>query len=190
MHSIMFVTGNNEKFDHAVQLCSEYGISLEQARFDIDEIQGEDAARIIDDKATKAYGLAKQPVIVSDDSWSIPGLNGFPGAYMKSMDHWFTAEDFLRLTTHLKDRRVILHQWLAYKNGTETTLFKQYIEGTLITQVRGVYGNPAQKIISFPIDNGLTISEVYDRGNGTSPHRTRALSGAWIDFCTWYKQQP
>lgn len=189
MHKILFATGNKEKFNHAVLLCKEFGIELEQAALDIDEIQEEDSELIVRDKAQKAFALVGKPVIVSDDSWSILGLNGFPGAYMKSMDHWFSSEDFLRLTSTLSDRRIVLSRWLTYQDASQTMVFKQDITGNLTKEVRGTYGRPAQKIITFPIDNGLTIAEVYDQGSGTSPERTRALSTAWIDFSNWLNKQ-
>ena len=96
MNKIFFVTGNAEKMLIAQTVCSSSGINVEQVIIEIDEIQGEDPMIIVQDKARRAYeGLAK-PIVVSDDSWDIPALNGFPGPYMKSMNKWFKSEDFLR----------------------------------------------------------------------------------------------
>lgn len=78
-HHLIFSTGNPEKFAIGSQTCRGYGIELSQNSLEIDEIQGEDAERIVRDKADKAYSLIGEPVIVSDDSWEIPGLGGFPG---------------------------------------------------------------------------------------------------------------
>lgn len=185
MQSIIFSTGNSEKFDIARKACKSAGIDLLQSVLDIPEIQGEDPELIIRDKAQKAFDLLSKPVVVSDDSWNIPGLNGFPGAYMKSIDHWFTTEDFLNLTRPLKDRRIILIQMLAYQDGTQQHVFRKEYVGTIVTEARGNYGKPVQKVISMPGDNSLTVAEVYDR---KEIEAERPVSASWHQFIQWYQE--
>lgn len=182
-------TGNSMKFGIGKTICAEYGIELIQSPVDIDEIQGEDPEKIITRKAQDAYEALDKPVVVSDDSWAIPGLNGFPGAYMKSVNHWFTPEDFVNLTKGLKDRRVFLQQYLAYCDGTNTTVFNHDIPGTLLTEARGKSGDPAFKIVALDKDNGLTIAEVYDQGKEHEPSRLFDRNDAWHGFGEWYREQ-
>ncbi len=186
MSSVIFASGNAEKFQIAHAVCEPLGITLIQKRFDIDEIQGEDSEVIVRDKVQRAFELAKAPVIVSDDSWNIPGLNGFPGPYMKSMDHWFTPEDFLNLTRALKDRRIILTQHLAYRDNSIEKVFRKKYVGTLLTEARGAYGKPLHKIVTMPGDNGLSIAEAYDRG---TVRADRDVAAGWRELVAWYKQE-
>ena len=79
MHSVYFATTNKEKLLIAQTVCSQFDIEVFQANADIDEIQGEDPGPIVKDKARRAYELLLKPIVVSDDSWAIPALNGFPG---------------------------------------------------------------------------------------------------------------
>jgi len=189
MTSIFFATGNSEKFAIAEVLCKNAHLSLLQLTGESHEIQGEDPELIIRDKAQKKFELAgSKPVIVSDDSWDIPGLNGFPGAYMKSMDHWFTPQNFIDLTRNLKDRRILLHQYLAYKDESTEQIFHVTIPAKLITEARGNYGNPAQKIIMLDSDNGLTIAEVYDQGREHHPSRFSDSENVWQLFLDWHAQ--
>jgi non-canonical purine NTP pyrophosphatase (RdgB/HAM1 family) len=185
MRSIIFSTGNSQKFKIAQAVCAQRGLELTQNTFDIDEIQGEDAEVIIRDKAQKAYELVKQPVIVSDDSWNIPGLNGFPGAYMKYMDHWLRPEDFINLTRSLEDRRIILIQMLAYQDKSHQQVFRKEYTATLLTEVRGTQGKPLQKVVTMPRDNGLSIAEAYEAG---VVHAERDAAAGWNDVIDWLEQ--
>jgi XTP/dITP diphosphohydrolase len=186
MNQLIFSTGNEAKFSTASQVCAQYGIELIQSHSDIDEIQNEDAQLIVLDKGRKAFALAGQPVIVSDDSWVMPGLNGFPGPYMKSMNEWFTAEDFIRLTAHLSDKRAYLVQYLAFHDVNQEKVFTQKQEGIVLDEPRGSYGPASYKVISMVGDNDLSISEVHSR-DATLTDRSAGI--VWHEFAAWYQQQ-
>src|ERR1700733_12593651 len=98
MKRLLFSTSNDDKFQTAQHTCQQYGIEMVQETADIVEIQSEDPEAVALDKAGKAFEHFKQPVVITDDSWGFLGLGGFPGVYMHSMNHWFSAEDFLHLT--------------------------------------------------------------------------------------------
>ncbi len=183
MLSLHFATGNVEKFEIAQAACKPFGVMLEQAKLDINEIQSEDSEVIIRDKAQRAFAVLKQPVIVSDDSWNIPALRGFPGPYAKSIDHWFTPEDFLNLTRPLQDRRIILVQLLAYQDEHTQKVFRKEYEGALLTEARGSYGRPLQKVLTMPRDNGLSVAEAYDRG---AVRAEREVAAGWQEFARWF----
>lgn len=185
MKKLVFCSGNVEKFSNARLVCEQYGIELEQAKLSIDEIQSEDGDKIIADKLDKAYAILKKPVIVSDDSWEISGLNGFPGPYMKSINHWFTPEDFLRLTLPLENRCVYLVQRLGFKNGNVSKIFTRKTKGTILKEIRGKYGVTSHKLISMDGDNGLTIAEIYEKGLDKAE---REISENWHEFIDWYSK--
>ena len=185
MTSLIFATGNTEKFEIAQAVCIALDLTLIQRKLSVDEIQGEDSELIIRDKAKKAFGILKQPVVVSDDSWNIPGLHGFPGPYMKSMDHWLTPQDFLNLTKPLQDRRIILVQLLAYQDADRQQVFRQEHTATLLTEARGTYGMPLQKIVAMPGDDGLSIAEAYDRG---TVRADRDVAAGWRDLAHWVRK--
>ena len=186
MRELFFVTGNTEKFHIAQATCQPLGVALEHVTLDIDEIQGEDSELIIRDKAAKAFSELGRPVVVSDDSWNIPGLRGFPGPYMKSIDHWFTPEDFLNLTRPLQDRRIILIQILAYQDARQQKVFQVEHEATLLSDARGNYGNSLHKVVAMPGDDGLSIAEAYDRG---TVHAERDVAAGWRELASWCLEQ-
>lgn len=187
MLQVICATSNSLKFGTGKAICAKYGVELVQAAADIDEIQGEDPKKIVARKAQDAYAILQKPVVVSDDSWAISGLHGFPGPYMKSMNQWFAPDDFIRLTKDLTDRRIVLQKYLAYCDGTETILFNDDIAGVLTTEARGRSGDAAFKVVVLESDNGLTISEVYDHGKEHEPSRLLGREDPWGEFAKWYK---
>lgn len=182
MRTLLFCTGNHEKFLNAAHAARKYDIKLEQRELTIDEIQSEDAEAIVRDKLQKAYELVRQPVVVTDDSWEIPALNGFPGPYMKSINHWLSPEDYLRLTKPLADRRIFLIQRVGFTDGATTKILTAKTGGTLLTDIKGDYGLANHKLVSMDGDSGLSIAEIYDQGldNGE-----RAAVKVWHELLEW-----
>jgi len=190
MKPISFATGNVEKIAMAKTICEEVGISIEPIQIEIDEIQGEDPELIIRDKAIKAYEVAKRPVIVSDDSWSFNALNGFPGAYMKSINEWFEPEDFLNLMKDKTDRGVVYKQYLAYMDDSQIKIFKNEMPGVLIDQPRGVNKkSPNMTVIVLDADNGKTVAEVFEQGRDIIAERYKNTKDAWHMYAEWYKNE-
>jgi len=185
MHTLYFATGNKEKFAIAQAACRSYGVELIQQPLNIPEIQGEDPKTIVADKAARAFDVLGKPVIVSDDSWSVPALHGFPGAYMKSIDHWFSPQDFINLMQPYTDRRIILIGMLAYQDSQTHQTFRRDYTGQVLREPRGTYGRPIQKVIAMPGDNGLSVAEAYDHGANPSD---REVADTWVLFMDWYNQ--
>ncbi len=184
MAQILFITGNPHKVRAAQHILHTFGATVENRELDIPEIQSSDAEAIALDKAEKAYALVNQPLIVNDDSWIIPGLGGFPGPYMKDVNKWFTAQDFLRLTLPLTDRRVFLRQHIVFKDAQQTHLIKVDIEGVLLTEIKGQAENPNDMIISFN-DQGISNAEARAQGLPVIAHRNTA----WHELGRWLQTQ-
>ena len=190
MPSIYFATTNPDKLLIARTVCESVGIDVKQAVLDIDEIQGEDSLKILRDKAVKAYGQLGRPLVVSDDSWSIPALNGFPGLYMKSINAWFQPQDMLRLMDSIPDRTIQLNQYLAYIDGRKTKVFDNIISGRIADGVRGRKGNaPMMAVIELNGDGGKTLAEVYANGRDNLVDRHLKRPDVWHNFVSWYKNR-
>lgn len=180
--NLLCATGNIQKFALGQRAFARRDITLEQVSIEIDEIQGEDSEVILYDKAKKAFAIIGQPVLVSDDSWSIPALNGFPGPYMKSMNHWLSPEDFINLMQGKEDRTIYLEQRLAYIDDTEIVTFNKKIQGTIVEKPRGNSGPPIMRVVELE-DDGMTIAELYDNGIANKHGLKR---DAWSDAAIWY----
>lgn len=187
MKTVCFATSNKEKMIIAQTVCSQFNINVVQASIDIDEIQSEDPLNIIHDKVRRAFEVLSIPVVVSDDSWDIPALNGFPGPYIKSINQWFHADDFLRLMKGVKDRTIILHQLLAYYDGNTMKVFSNDIHGKVINESRGKNDrSPNMSVIVLEHDNGKSIAEVFEQGEKVVNDRYMTRPDAWHEFVEWY----
>ena len=189
MRSVCFATSNPEKLYVAQTVCKSAGIVLERARLDIDEIQAEDPVLIVQDKSRRAYAQLGKPVVVSDDSWDIPALNGFPGPYMKSINHWFKPEDLLRLMHGVKDRTIILCQYLAYTDGKMVKVVTNRIMGQITLEARGRNDrSPSMSVIVLDLDGDRTLAEVFASNATDLDARYWQYPDVWHGFVEWYKK--
>lgn len=188
MKTIYFATTNQDKILIAKTICKTVGLEVKPIKLEIDEIQGEDPELIVRHKALQAFNQLEMPVVVSDDSWCIPALNGFPGAYMKSINYWFKPEDFLSLMKGKKDRRISLIQFLAYTDGNTTEVFSNEIKGQIIDEVRGKNEkSPNTTVIVLDSDNGKTIAEALEQSEEAVVARYKNRPDVWHKFVMWHK---
>lgn len=186
MKRILFSTGNAEKFAMGQITCKKYDIELVQSVLDIDEVQSDDVEYVARRKAETAFSLLKQPVVISDDAWEIPGLNGFPGTYAKNVNDWFSADDWIRLTRELENRETSIVQTLIYQDEHMQQFFIRRTTGVLLKEPRGANGRSIQKIVSLEPDQTTSISEVIGNGTYYSGEGTLAV---WHDFAQWFKDK-
>ena len=181
---ITFITDNPHKLEEAKSVLKNYEIVVESLQFDIDEIQHYNPLEITKSKVRAAYEKAGQPVVVNDSSWEIPALGGFPGGYMKDVVNWFTAEDFLALMKDKNDRRIILHDVVAYFDGEQLKLFISDQTGVFINQSRGK-GTSMNQVVSMEDSGGLTIAEEFAlRHDGAEINPSHFQH--WQKFGEWF----
>jgi inosine/xanthosine triphosphate pyrophosphatase family protein len=185
MPDLTFVTGNPLKFAIASSAFAGSGVRLVQQNLEIDEIQSENSEYIVRKKAEAAFTQLGRPVVANDDSWSLLGLHGFPGPYLKSMNHWFAPEDWYHLTASLKDRRIELKQLVAYHDGNDTHIFTNVIPGLLLAEPRGTSPHSSQTIMTLEGDDGLSIAEALNRD--AEHYSKRPAAKVWQEFASWYK---
>jgi XTP/dITP diphosphohydrolase len=181
MKTILFATGNKLKLGEARLGCGLFDIKVEQIKLDIDEIQSRDPLKISKNKAEKAYSLVKKPLVVTDSFWQFYGLNGFPGAYMKDVNFWFTSNDFLSLLKDKKDKRISLTESISYIDSKIFKVFSKEFWGKVVETPRGT-GNAMENIAEF---DGFTLGERRNqRGYSHKPEEY-----IWYDFAEWYSKK-
>lgn len=137
MKTIVFATGNSRKIQEATTALAPFAIELESKSLDMDEIQHSNPAEITKAKARAAYEVVHQPVVVSDTSWSVPALGGFPGGYMKDIAAWLSEDDWLAMMARHDDRTIYCHEHVAYFDGEELEHFESTYKGYFATEARG-----------------------------------------------------
>lgn len=160
MHSLAFVTGNELKFEVAVRALQNSDISLERVSLDVPEIQSTRVEEIADWSAVWAGRQLNRPVAVTDAGYSFEALNGFPGPFIKYVNQWFSASDYLHLMQGKSNRRVIIQDCLAYcLPGTKPVLFNHRYQGELATKAGRPGATPIDQVF-IPEGFSNPISEI------------------------------
>lgn len=179
--SIVFVTGNNRKVGEARQSCDLFNIEVVQKTVAIDEIQNSIAQKISEHKAKMAFAELKVPLVVTDTFWSIPALNGFPGAYMKEVTEWFKPQDFINLMADKTDKRIMFSENIVYIDEGQVKHFSKEFWGTIVSP-RGV-GLSIEEVSEF---EGSTLGERREQGG----YSHKPEDYVWYDFAKWYSERP
>ena len=181
---VLFATNNERKIIEASDTLVDYGIVVQPTPLHIDEIQHADSAEIAKAKARAAYATIRKPVVVSDTSWSIPSLGGFPGGYMKDVSAWLSAEDWLALMARHTDRTIYCHEHIAYSDGQTLNHFVTTYRGVIAPEARG-RERGAESIERVAILYGdKTMAEYLEEGAIASAGE---ILDHWKQFGAWYK---
>lgn len=178
MLPLPYVTTNRDKFAKAVANLEQFGITLVHEPHELSELQSFSGEEIVRDKAQQAYERTGGPVLVNDDTWSIPALRGFPSTSMKVCNHFLQAEDWLRLMSGVTDRRIFLNSHYAFHNGKTIQTFMGQDEMYFLDQARGVHVQaPCLEVVAWA---GSENSVAEDIAAGAWAERQNI--GFWKEF--------
>lgn len=164
MKQIIFVTGNEFKFEIARQVLGSRGFEVVQKQLETPEIQSTSVEEIASFSAKFASQMLAQPVVLTDAGYYIEALNGFPGPFIKYINQWLTSDQLLKLMDGVTNRRVVVKACLAYcEPNIEPKTFLTEVAGTIsFTAVK------TDKEGQTPI-NEIFIPEGYDKVEAEIP---------------------
>lgn len=185
MKTILFATGNSRKIAEANATLTPFTVAVTPIKLAFNEIQHADPAEITKAKARAAYKAAgtNQPVVVSDTSWAIPALGGFPGGYMKDVAIWWNAQNWLDIMANQSDKRIFCLEHVAYYDGQVLQHFVEQYEGVFITEARGRIDDSESIEQVVSLYGNETMAEQLARGEIASAGETL---GHWQQFGEWY----
>ncbi len=185
MNNVVFATGNARKIKEASDTLLPFGIELDPTKIEIDEIQHSNPAKITKAKVRAAYNVLQQPVVVSDTSWSIPALSGFPGGYMKDVAAWWQAEDWLAIMSRHDDKTIYCLEHVAYFDGKELKHFEQRYTGRFISEIRGVVSidESIESVVILYGDKTMT-EQLEQAGIASAGEKLNH----WVQFGEWYSE--
>lgn len=172
---LTYITENKDKIFFAKTGLEPLGIAFETKALDLIEIQSPMIEKIAEYKAKQAFEILKHPLFVTDEGWSIPALNGFPGAYMKYMNEWLLPQDYLNVMNGHDDKRIIKTVALSYADNKNVRNFTATCEGRFISEIRG-NGFAAMRVVSMTND-GKSVAECIEEG--VNPFNDKEL---WNEF--------
>lgn len=177
-----FVTSNRGKAIIARRYLEPFNIFFQRQRLDLIEIQSDSVVDIAVAKAKQAFTIIQQPLLVTDDGWFIKALNGFPGPYMKYMNVWLTADDFLKLMHGQRDREVTKREVVCYIDENQLRHFVHDIKGFVLEEKKG-NGLPAMQVVTLSPTH-KSVAECDAEGiDLPDSHRV------WEAFAKWYKEE-
>lgn len=157
-NTIIFVTGNNYKFQVAQKVLEERGVDLIQQKIETPEIQSTEVSEIASFSAKWAAQKLNKPVVLTDAGYYIQALNGFPGPFIKYINQWLTSQDLLKLMEGKTNRKVVVKACLAYcKPGEKPITFEGTVTANIATKAV-----KTDKPDPTPI-NEIFIPEGYDK---------------------------
>lgn len=175
--TLVYVTGNKIKFQVASQVMSESGINLIQASLQVPEIQSPQVEEVVKYSVSWASQRLGQPVAVTDAGFYVEVLNGFPGPFIRYVNEWFSAQDYLNLMDGKEDRRVIVRDCLAYCHpAEEPVIYCQTHHGELSVKA-GHENGTAMDQLFIPAGCTVPISEMS----------TDQMIAYWSKTSVWQK---
>jgi len=187
MKDIIFVTGSEYKFDVAKKTLAGSDFELIQQELETPEIQSMDVAEVASYSAKWTSEKLQKTAAVTDAGCYISALNGFPGPFIKWVNKWISAEDFLNLMKGKDDRSVEVRACLGYcEPGAEPVIFTGVSRGklSLAPGVKGI----------TPIDE-IFIPEGYDKPSSEIPWDemakfwSKGADSTWTQLAEYLKKK-
>ena len=149
------------------------GTSHKTSSLNIPEVQSLDLDEVITQKAKAAYQILKKPVLVTDVSLEIEGLNGLPGTFVKFFLETLGTEGTVDLLKG-KSKKTKATDAIAIYDGKTLKIFKGSAEGKVAPKDRGKNGFGFDKVF---ISRGYTKTwaELDTKVKNKISHRAIAL---------------
>lgn len=175
--SLYFASSNQDKFDEARSILSEFGIDIKLFKCSLEEIQTCTLEEVAQHKANLAYLLCSKPVIVEDAGLFIAALKGFPGPYSSFVFETIGNKGILKMLS--KKRSAVFQSVIAYcEKKQDVMLFEAKVRGKISRRLQGKrWGYDP---IFIPEGQTLTYSKLKNKNELS--HRYLALK----KFASWY----
>lgn len=187
-NNIIFVTGNEGKYERAKDCFEKIGVKVEQIDLDIEELSISDVKEVSLDKAKKAYAVLKQPCFVEDSGFYIEGYPNkinFPGTLVKRLGISNNIEELLEVMKGVENRNCHWLSCITYYDGITFKQFNAKSEGILAKNIRGTLTKEAKSRLwqlFIPIGSNKTLAEMQKE------ERNKKLKNSTTkEFVEWYK---
>lgn len=185
--NVNFVTGNTLKFDIAKAYFAPLGDSftLKQLDIDVPEIQANTVEEVAIYSAKEAVRVTGEPCIVSDAGLRIEVLSGFPGPFLKYVNHWLGVDGYLKLLQGTDNRR-------AYFEDTLAVAFPDGSSQTFTRQEHGTIAETAEDTQPGWAANSLFVSDGHTVPLGQLSHEDQVAfwgDGRWPDVVKYLQER-
>lgn len=148
------------------------GTNHQVSNIEIPEIQSLDLDEVIIAKAKAAYAKIKKPVLVTDVSLEIEGLDGFPGPFVKFFLKTLGAEKTVQLVKGSRKTKVT--DAVAIYDGKNLKIFKGSVWGKVVPKAKGKNGFGFD-FVFVPDGHNKTWAQMPSSLKNKISHRAKAL---------------
>lgn len=183
---ILFATTNKGKVREARFVLREYGIRVQQARIELQEVKSDLLEEVARQKALQAFSLLKQPVVVDDTGFYLRAFKNFPGAFSKWVVKAIGREGLKKLVEG-KNRSAFFKTIVAFADGvSEPRLFKG-VENGRVSYATGPLTVPSLPYDPIFVPHGNR--EVYSRMSLREKLRNNSRAKAFQAFAKWFSRR-
>lgn len=134
---LYFVSNNEFKIKEAIEIVNPKLIEIKPLKLKIDEIQSEDAKKIVEDKALKAFAHVRRPLFVEHTGLYIENFGELPGGLTQIIWDALEADKFCDYFGNKANSTAIAKTTLGYCNGKKVFVFEGSIMGEISESPRG-----------------------------------------------------
>lgn len=170
LSDLVVITSNIGKIEEINDIL---GTNHKISTVDMPEIQSLNLDEVITAKAKAAYEKIKKPVLVTDVSLEIEGLNGLPGPFVKFFIKTLGAEKTVQLVKGSRKTKVT--DAVAIYDGKKLKIFKGTVWGKVIEKARGTNGFGFD-FVFVPDGYSKTWAQMPPSLKNRISHRAQALN--------------
>lgn len=174
MLKILFVTGNKNKVQEAMEALEGYQIKLEQSGIQKPEIQDDNIENVALNAAVQISQKIKDCFVVEDDGLFLKEYDGFPGPYTSYVLKTIGISGVIKLCSFCTSRKAQFRSALALYMDGRIKIFNGAISGTISAIPRGNKGFGFDPIF-IPEGSDKTFAEMNPKEKSQISHRAIAF---------------
>lgn len=137
MLKIRFISDNPFQIQEARTILAQSKIEVIPINLKIAELQTEDSARLIKDKAIRAFQKIGRPLFVEHTGIYVNYLNQLPGGLTEIFWQKLEADKFTELFGNTADTSLFAKTVIGYIDGKKFYVFEGQIAGSIAKEPRG-----------------------------------------------------
>ncbi len=167
---IRFVSGNIRKLQEAAAILEPVGVRVLPLEIELEELQTEDATRLVKDKTLKAFAKVGRPLFVEHTGLYLGHLSQLPGGLTQIFWDKLEADRFAELFGCTADTSVTAKTMVGYTDAKQFFMFEGALKGKIAATPKGPRGFQWDCIF-IPDGYDQTFAELGDKKNEISMRR-------------------
>lgn len=183
MKQIRFLSNNESKIKEISEIMKSSDIDIVPIAKKIEEIQTDDVAHLVKEKALNAFKVIGRPLFVEHTGLFIDRINQLPGGLTQVFWDKLQADKFAELfgSENIGESKARAVTTICYIDGKQTHVFEGEVTGSIISHPKG-NRDFQWDCVFVPDGKEQTYAEMGDRKNEISMRRIALQK--FVDFLT------